>query len=182
MSQEVKQYFLDQVAKGGDEFRYLLYHVPEVEKWARKILKEYPKANEEIVLSSVWLHDAGLLVGDQDTDHAINSEKVALSFLPTITDQRDVVEKIAHCVRSHRCKDIMPQTIEAKIVAISDSLSHMTDVVYINMYQRGETAQALEKLERDNRDKSLIKLSFTPQIEIVYQNWKNLLLSLNDLN
>ncbi len=169
-----KEYFLKTVKKAGPEYFYLERHLPEVEKWAKKILIRKPEANETIVMLGVWLHDIGQILGNQENDHAINSEKEAKRFLKENDIDEEVVNAVAHCVRAHRCKDIQPQTLEAKIVAVADSASHMTDIIYIDMASRGDIEDAKAKLERDFRDKGLFP-EFQEESKALYEAWKRLL-------
>ena len=151
---------------------YLPKHINEVEKWAKKIIKDYP-ADEEIVLLSVYLHDIGHAFGEHK-DHELKSEAEAKLFLKEMGLAEDKISKVTHCIRAHRCKDVQPETTEAKILATADSLSHMTDGCYMGMVIDGKKDLALGKLERDYRD-----VGFFPKIkqEIapLYQAWKNLL-------
>lgn len=85
-----------------------------------------------------------------------------------------MIEKVAHCVRAHRCNDVQPDTIEAKILAVADSASHLIDGPYIHMGKRVGKEEVIAKLERDYRDIGLlpnIKKELTP----LYKAWKNLL-------
>lgn len=76
-------------------------------------------------------------------------------------------------------KMFQPSTIEAKILAVSDSASHMTDINYICMFQSYGKDFTLDKLERDYRDISLfpeLKLELTK----LYFCWKNLIETLSE--
>ena len=68
------------------------------------------------------------------------------------------IEKVLHCVRSHRCRDVMPETLEAKIMAFIDSASHMTDSMYFGMAKDDKNMKqqfrVYSKMERDLRDLS----------------------------
>lgn len=153
---------------------YLLRHLPQVEKWAIKILAQQLDANKDVVLSGVWLHDIGRMVGSQEIDHSINSEEETKRFFSELEVDQDFINQVVHCVRSHRCKDVEPKTIEAKVVAVADSASHMTDTVYIDMANKKDLDNAKQKLERDYRDVGLfseIKKEITP----LYLSWKKLL-------
>ncbi|MDD5145119.1 MAG: hypothetical protein PHW72_03275, partial [Candidatus Pacebacteria bacterium] len=104
----------------------------------------------------------------------IESEKETRKFLKTLRLDTEKIEKIAHCVRAHRCKDVQPKTIEAKILATADSASHFTDGCYMEMAMGGIKGQALEKIDRDYRDVGIfpkLKKEITP----LYNAWKNLL-------
>lgn len=172
---QTKEYFLQRAKKNFNlDNYYLERHVNEVERWAKKILEIKVDANREVVLLGVWLHDIGQLIGYKEIDHAINSEIEARRFLGEKGVEIGVIEKVAHCVRAHRCKDIQPNTLEAKIVAASDSASHMTDIVYADMASRGDVNGAKAKLERDYRDKGLVP-EISDELETLYLAWKNLL-------
>ncbi|MEK7562489.1 MAG: HD domain-containing protein [Patescibacteria group bacterium] len=152
---------------------YLPGHINEVEKWADKIINYFSEADREIVLLSVYLHDIGHALGDHK-DHDLKSEAEVKRFLKKMGLAEGKISKVAHCVRAHRCKDVQPETVEAKILAIADSLSHMTDGCYMDMLLDGRKDLALGKLERDYRDTGLfpkIKKEITP----LYKVWKKLL-------
>jgi len=138
---------------------YLPRHVFETEKWAKKILQKYSEANREVVLLSVWLHDIGQVIG-KNMDHAINSEDESRLFLPKIEVSAMRIGEITHCVRVHKCKDVQPTTLEAKILAVANSVSHMTDFYYITMISRLSKETALRKFKKDCE---IIK--FLPELE-----------------
>jgi len=150
--ESVKEHFINSVKQAGVEYGYLLRHLPQVEKWAKKLLNLYLQADEEVVFCGVWSHDIGQVIGDKETDHAINSEIEIKRFLTEQGAKPDFIDKVAHCARSHRCKDVQPSPLEAKILAVADSASHMTDIVYLDMFSRDDYDLALGKLERDYRD------------------------------
>lgn len=154
--------------------RYIPGHLKQVEKWARKIFVKFQGVDQEVVLASVWLHDIGFLTNPSGEDHAIDSEIEVRNFLYSNDIDKKIVEKISHGVRSHRCKDVQPQSIEAKILAASDSASHFTDYVYVDMAMEGRKDEALEKLERDLRDVSLLPY-LAKELEDLYFAWKKLL-------
>jgi len=162
---------------GSDPY-LLLPHVPEVERWAKFMLKRYPQADEEVVLLAVWLHDLGHYPILTEVDHAIRSEERAREFLEKEKYPKEKMKKVLQCVRSHRCRDVMPESFEAKIIAFADSASHMTTSIYFDMAkedkQKNREFKAYAKLERDFRD-----LSSFPEIKKelteLYNAWKNLL-------
>lgn len=153
--------------------RYLPGHIIEVEKWAKKISKDYPEVDKTVLFLSVLLHDIGHGFGNHE-DHAVKSEIEAKRFLKKIGLTSEKIEKVSHCVRAHRCKDIQPETIEAKILAAADSASHMTDGCYIDMAMRGLKDLAFKKLERDYRDVNMFP-KLGRNISPLYKSWKKLL-------
>jgi len=172
---KVKTHFLRTFEKGiSSAYPYLPKHVLEVEKWANKLLKIYPKANKEILLLSVWLHDIGQAIGDKNDDHAIKSEKETLSFLSKLKLKPEKIKKVAHCVRAHRCRDIQPETLEEKLLAVADSASHMTDINYIVHLSDWPKKLVFEKLERDYRDVGIFP-KLKKEIAPLYKAWKRLM-------
>lgn len=171
---KAKIYFLESFRKKEDPpYAYLPRHVFETEKWAKKIIQKYPEANREVVLLSVWLHDIGQVVGD-DIDHAVNSENEAMLFLPKIEISPERIGEIIHCIRAHKCKDVQPNTLEAKILAVANAVSHMTDFYYITMTSRISKETALNKLKKDCE---IIKFlsNIEKEIKPFCSAWKELL-------
>jgi len=153
------------------------FHVPEVARWAKLILKNHPEIDAEIVLISVWLHDMGSYPVTS-ADHAVVGEKLARTFLEKNKYDNKKISQVLHCIRSHRCKDVIPRSMEAKLVACCDSASHLTDYVYISMLIDSKTKDlsldVIGKLERDYADLSAfpeMKKKLTP----LYLTWKKLL-------
>jgi hypothetical protein len=71
----------------------------------------------------------------------------------------------------------MPETLEAKIVAFSDSASHMTQGVYFEIAKKekeGKKYDALQKIERDWRDLSLFP-EIKEEMKELYESWKRLI-------
>ena len=176
--EKAKNRFLEMVSDFGTDPYHLLPHVPEAEKWAKFMLKKYPQANAEVVLLSVWLHDLGHYPIPTDIDHAIRSEQRAKEFLEHENYEKNKMEEVLHCVRSHRCRDVMPISLEAKIMAFVDSASHMTDSMYFVMAKddkdKKENFRVYAKMERDLRD-----LASFPEIQDelmgLYSSWQNLI-------
>jgi len=133
----------------------------------------------------VWLHDYGHYPINPNEDHAITGERKAKAFLKKEGFNKEKTKQVLHCIRSHRCKDVMPQTIEAKILACADSASHFTSTMYFDILYRQKNENhpytALGKIERDYRD-----LSFFPEIKKeltpLYKAWLNLLSEYDKLN
>lgn len=124
IQEKTRKFFKETIAQ-YDDLWSLVDHVPEVEKWANKIAASYPEADIEVLILSVWLHDIAYYIGDEYEDHAIKSERLAREFLTSEGLGKEKIDKVAHCVRSHRNKDVAPESIEAKILTVADSASHM---------------------------------------------------------
>jgi 23S rRNA maturation-related 3'-5' exoribonuclease YhaM len=176
--EKAKERFLQEVRDFGSDPYNLLSHVPEAEKWAMFMLKKYPEADAEVILLAIWLHDLGHYPVPTDIDHAIRSEQRAKEFFKNEKYSEDRMNKVLHCVRSHRCKDVMPNSLEAKIMACIDSASHMTDSMYFDMAkddkQDNHKFRVYAKMERDFRD-----LGIFPEIQNklkgLHEAWKKLI-------
>lgn len=170
--------FLKMIDEFGSDPFNLCTHLKEMEKWAKFMLNRYPQADEEVILLSVWLHDIGHYPVPTEIDHAIRSEQRAEEFLSRENYPEDKRKEVLHCVRAHRCSDVLPKTLEAKITAFIDSASHMTDFMYFRMAkedkEKKETLRVYAKMERDLRD-----LSAFPEIKDemmgLYNAWTNLI-------
>ncbi len=172
-----KNYFIAAVDRIRNEYPQVSFyptHVEEVEKWATIILKDHPEADIETVMLGVWLHDIGNLIGNKKVDHAVRSERIARLILYKTGTPIKKINAVAHCVRAHRNKDVEPQTIEAKILAASDSASHMTGEAYLVYAGRNNIEGSFGKLERDFRDIGLVP-GLQEKLTPLYEAWKNLL-------
>ncbi len=175
--QEAKEYFLltlEEMPKLlGD---ILSKHLQIMPKWTEKILTMYSEADPEIVGIAAWFHDIGYLDCENfsEDDHAVYSERRVIDFLVDRSYPQDNLEKIAHCIRAHRCRDIQPITLEAKIIAVADSASHLTDYAYINLIQLESREYALQKLKRDYRDLGLLP-EVKAELNQLYAAWLQLI-------
>lgn len=177
---KAKKLFLAKLADHGEDPWDLRIHIQEAEKWALKMLEKYPKADKDVIMLSVWLHDIGHYP-IADEDHAVVSEREAKRFFEEEDVNEDLADKVLHCVRSHRNRDVKPDTFDAKLFAMIDSVSHFTYVPYIAMAQDGRSKDAMKKLERDYRDIEPfpeVKEEITP----LYCALKNLLIELDKIN
>lgn len=151
----------------------LMGHFAQMEKWAKKLFEIFPDANQDIVYLAIWLHDTGHYSGDQNIGHDLKSEKLTREFLKDKVE-KEFAEKVVRAVRAHRCKDVLPITIEEKIVACIDSASHMTDDMYSSIASSGRFNFALAKIERDFRDIGLIP-EVQKEVTPLYKAWVNLI-------
>ncbi len=154
--EKAKKEFYQMIDEFGSDPYRLSGHVPEVEKWARYILKKHPEVDEEVVILGAWLHDLGHYPVPTEIDHAVRGEERARIFLEKECYSKDKTCKVLHCVRAHRCGDVTPNSMEAKIIACADSASHMTNWVYFDMAmddkKDGSEFKSYGKMDRDFRD------------------------------
>jgi hypothetical protein len=175
---KAKNLFLRNVEDFGSDPYGLVPHVPEVEKWVGVMLRRYPQADMEIIMLAVWLHDLGHYPV-KDADHAVTSERLSRVFLERENYPKERMERVLHCVRSHRCRDVMPGTIEAKILSFSDSASHLTDSMYLKMAKDDIDGNVVPlrvyaKMERDLRDISIFP-EMKRELAELSSSWKALI-------
>lgn len=177
--EKAKNKFIKMVKNNDSDPFTLLPHIDEMEKWAKYVLKKNPTLDSEVIMFSVFLHDIGHYPINKEIDHAVSGEKIAKKLLQEWKIPQQKMSNILHCIRAHRCKDVPPETAEAKIIACIDSASHLTSTMYLDIIKNGRADYAIAKLDRDFRD-------LTPEIKDklkdTYHSWKALLENYKKLN
>lgn len=142
-------------------------HLLAVEKFAKELLKKLPKADKEIVLLGVWLHDIQRIRGLKG-EHAEIGAKEAEKVLQKFRYSKEMIERIKDVILAHSCDKVMPKTLEAKILASADAMSHYVNDFYLTIAVTGERdlksfkKWVLEKLNRDYNKK--ISFNFAKQM------------------
>jgi len=139
---------------------FLPQHLMEVERFANVLCDKFPEADRDIVGLGVWFHDIGRLRG-QDEGHDVYGAEEAKRVLDDKDFDSGKIEKVYAVCRSHRCKDVKPESLEAKILATADAMSHFTHSFYFRLFQFYKDELSFEeikekvrqKLERDFNDK-----------------------------
>ena len=93
-------------------------HLFRVAKIACFLAKK-ERANLNICLAGAWLHDVGLIKGNEN--HPTNGAKIADEFLESLRLTKRERKAITHCVKAHE-GTIRTSTKEAKIVHDADVL------------------------------------------------------------
>ena len=146
-------------------------HLPEVVKSAEDLLVQYQEADRDVVLISACLHDLGHFraktleqVDEVKPDHHLAGAEMAKKLLQKYDLSDEKIQKIVRCVQRHRATaSYMPETIEEKIVAVADTLSHFQSIFYL-IYFKIYPEDTLDhyvltqkgKLARDWRDLALL--------------------------
>jgi uncharacterized protein len=102
-------------------------HVIRVYNICLKIAKKYKNVDLEVLKLSALLHDIAREKEDKDKTgsicHAVESAKEAEKILKKFNYPYEKIEKIKHCILSHRYRTkIKPKCIEAKILHDADKL------------------------------------------------------------
>jgi len=134
-------------------------HLLAVEKCAKELLNELPKADAEVVMLGVWLHDLQRvrgLKGDHARVGAIEAKKVLKQF----GYSRETIETVKGMILVHSCDTkLMPKTLEEKILATADAMSHYMNDFYLTIALTGKREMpdfkkwALKKLDKDYNKK-----------------------------
>jgi len=104
-----------------------LDHVFRVYNLSLLIAKYEKDVDLEILIPSALLHDIARVEESRDKtgeiDHAVLGSEMAEDILRNLEYEDEKIEKIKHCIRSHRFRTgNEPNTIEAKILFDSDKL------------------------------------------------------------
>ena len=153
-------------------------HFLVVEKFVKQLLRLYPDVNKEAVMLAVWFHDASRADGKKE-NHDLEGAKLAKQVLTQKGFDKRLVDLVYEVCKSHSCKKYKPQSLEAKILATADAMSHFSGGFYLRLLHKwGKTMdyasakkRLLKKIERDYQEKILfkeVKTIITP----LYQSWQ----------
>lgn len=153
-------------------------HILLVAKYSKLLAKKL-KANGEIVEIAALLHD--ITKWRNSKNHHITGAKEAEKILKKLEYSRDKIEKIKHCIYSHRgSQNIKRETKEAVCVASADAMAHFESIpslYYIAFIIKGKDFFEGEKWVRNKlkRDwdrlipeaKEIIKNKYNASKEII---------------
>jgi putative nucleotidyltransferase with HDIG domain len=132
MKEEIKNMVLNLCNKQDWDWEA---HIVSVVKYSKLLAKKLD-ADEEICELSAWLHDIKKIQGKREKHH-VHGSKEAAKILKSYGYPNEKIKQVEHCILTHSAdKNYVPETIEAKIVASADALSHfdnflsLTYVVY----------------------------------------------------
>jgi uncharacterized protein len=129
MNTKYRQKILDLTKEYRDEldnndFSHDSNHIFRVERLAKAIAKE-EKADMEVIEAACLIFDVarGLEDKGEIQDHAEEGVNIARKILKEINFPADKIENVCHTIYVHRrSKDMIPETIEAKILKDADYL------------------------------------------------------------
>jgi uncharacterized protein len=108
-------------------------HVESVVKYSKLLAKKLG-ADEEICEISAWLHDIKKIKGQKEKHHVHGSEEAA-EILRKLHYPEDRIVRIKHCILTHSSDETyVPESVEAKIVASADALSHFDNMLSLAQY------------------------------------------------
>ncbi len=176
---EISNLVLNECKTNGFLWFYEVHLLPAV-KSAEEILALYPEADKDIVMPAIWLHDIAKITqkdreGFEDIHsvHHIEGAKMAAEILTDCKADPKSLEKITNCILRHRNSgNYKAETLEEKVVAAADTLSHFRSVFYLihhKFHPESTIAEMkekqLSKLGRDWEDLILL-----PKVQPLAEN------------
>ncbi|MFO0704067.1 MAG: HD domain-containing protein [Patescibacteria group bacterium] len=137
------------------------HHVKIVADFALELASKSQDANIDLAFAGALLHDFGdaFLEDRHDAKFEVVTKSEATKILLQCNFSDNEIEYILNkVIKPHSCRDgLMPEIIEAKILATADALAHLTTNFYIDLKNWGKPTKdndkfkswAIEKIERD---------------------------------
>lgn len=134
---------LEKLAGENNWLWFYKMHQLEMVKCAKELLNLYTEADGKIVIISCWLHDIAYYyhrLGEEHSKiksvHHIKSAELAEDLLKNYEVSGKEIELIKNCILKHRDKkEYSPESLEEKIVAVADTLSHFENVFYFTYFK-----------------------------------------------
>ncbi|TSC53493.1 MAG: Metal dependent phosphohydrolase, partial [Parcubacteria group bacterium LiPW_39] len=133
-------------------------HILGVEKFAKKLLKKFPQADKKSVMLGVYLHDLQRIRGLKG-DHEKLGALEAMKVMDKFSYSQAEINRVKEIIETHAYRKLTPKTLEGKILATADAMSHYINDFYLTIATTGERnlgefkKWALEKINRDYNKK-----------------------------
>ncbi|MBN1923836.1 MAG: HD domain-containing protein [Nanoarchaeota archaeon] len=99
-------------------------HIKQVVNYSKKLARKL-SADSEVCEIAAWLYDISRPVGIQE-NHSNKSADIAKDILKQLDYDKDKIKNVKHCIKTHSADyNGKRRTVEAKILASSDALSHL---------------------------------------------------------
>ncbi len=153
--EKIRKFVEDECRKPTSKYGYDIYihHFIQVRNYALELVDKVG-GDREIVELSAWLHDIGSIIYGRENHH-ITGMKIAEEKLKELGYPQDRIEKVKHCIFSHRgSQNISKESVEAQIIADADAMSAFDNIggqfkatfIYDNMNQNDSREYVLRKL------------------------------------
>ena len=136
-------FIFEEMRDRSEEFLELSHHdkshVERVYNLAVRIAKE-ENADLDVVKAAALLHDVARAMEDEGKieDHATEGAKMARKMLEEVNFPKEKIEKVVHCIETHRFKKGMEaRSLEAKILQDSDRLDIIGAIGLARVFTRG---------------------------------------------
>ncbi len=181
---QLKNYLTD-IIKNSPHCDLWFYedHILVVEKLAMELCDRYPEANRDAVTLMVFLHDVGR-AGNHSKNHDLYGSEYARQLLTENEFSPAFVNLVVEGCKTHSCDDFgQPVSLEGKILATADALSHFHHGFYLKIFyawsQKSTDKQDFIHLKQKifaKMDRDLNSKIFFPEAKNValplYQAWQ----------
>lgn len=123
----------------GEPSSHDMGHINRVEALCLEIQKE-EGGDSRILQLAALLHDVGVIKEHEEGgDHALYSAEIASEFLGRAGAEKELVETVAVCIRSHRFSaGEKPESLEARILQDADRLDALGAVgIFRSIFSMG---------------------------------------------
>jgi putative nucleotidyltransferase with HDIG domain len=159
-------------------------HMLVVEKLAMELCNSHSQAKREAVLLMVWFHDIGR-AHNHNENHDVYGAQYASRVLKQHNFTQDFIQLVTAGCKTHSCSQQgKPRSIEGKILATADALSHFHQGFYLKLLSylsrnRDESSDQLKtqlfaKIERDFQDKIFFQKA-REKIRPIYKAWQQII-------
>ncbi len=169
--EKIKKFVESECKKPSSNYGYdpFLYHFIPVVEYS-EALADKLGADKEIVIIAAWLHDIGSIVCGRENHH-LTGAKIAEEKLSELGYPPEKIERVKDCIISHRgSQQILPKTLEAKILIEADTLSAFNDIAGLFQcafyYEKLSRKEAKDSVKRKLENKWK-QLNFDESREIV---------------
>ncbi len=164
-AEQIRNYAIGEFEKSGQKW-FVELHLKVVEKLALELAKK-EHADEEVVKLGVWLHDIYYAESEPvsaekgDDRHDVIGAERARKILTEYACDEKVIRQVEECVLAHRCRDKKPDTLEGKVLASADAMSHIENfslLLFLGFVKDKMTVQEVynwlsRKIDRDWNEK-----------------------------
>ena len=180
MREEIKTLILDLCKDKDWDWKS---HIESVVKYSKILAKEL-NADEEVCEISAWLHDIIKIRDGQREQHHVKGSEEAGEILKKYNYLDEKIQQVKHCILTHSSdKKYPPESLEAKIVASSDALSHFDNLLAMAQYTfviKKESVEECRKTLIKKYKNSWDKLLIPEAREIAKPKYEAVMLVLGD--
>lgn len=133
-------------------------HLSMGEKFSEVLVRELTKADRIVVLLGVWLHDLQRVRGLAG-DHQTVGAREAVKVMKTYGYEKSAIDKVESIILTHSCSKNKPASVEGKILATADAMSHYYNDFFLRIALTGQRdlkdykVWVLEKLNQNYNQK-----------------------------
>lgn len=147
------------------------FHIKPVIEISKEMAEKYD-ADIEVVWLSAILHDIARL-NNKDPHDEIGAKK-AEEILGSKGFSKELIKKVSRGILTHRCRKYLPESLEEKILASADAISHFKAPFYLWHFRFSQKdyievfSKNIEKIDRDFNE----KIFFADEKEMVRKEYE----------